>query len=131
MIRIDQYVREKLNIFAELLYIESDNNVFEWGVVNSVLMINEKSQYFLDPYNINIFHEIRDSVLLYRQNSDEILLRAAIRNSLVLYIREMTAERFAIISRCITLEEWKSLIEADTSILYDEQFLMESERISL
>jgi hypothetical protein len=43
----------------------------------------------------------------------------------------MKAERFVITRKCITLEEWGLLLKKDTSLLDDEQFLIESDRISL
>ena len=123
MFGIHSYVGEKLNRFLELLYIESDENIVEWGVSNQVMFASSSdSIYYLDPYNLEVFQKIQKDLISYRETNNALLLRPIIRNTLVLYMRESLAEKEVVNQGIKNYNEWREFLKNNS--LENEVFVL-------
>ena len=86
--------------------------------------------YFLDPYNNEVKEKINDDISLYVIQRDKkgytetSLIKRIIRNSFILCMREMLAEKYANEQKCEDIIKWKELLKKYPSILENEQFVL-------
>lgn len=116
-----------------MLYKENyeDHTIINDGLILQLnIALGDNTVYFLDPYNNKVKQKINDDIKQYakqRNESTEVetsLTKRILRNSFILCMREMLAEREVTNKKVEDVIKWNEILKKEPSILKNEEFIL-------